>query len=107
MKYGSPFAFGIIATTSLRPLAVEIEDASLVAALLPDSCRSERTNNQLLPATIKAAARMTVLKTATCEFFTSLSSAPSALILLLGRVAARVEKRSKRIVAINSTHVRM
>jgi hypothetical protein len=53
-------AFGIIAT--VRRLA-GADDAA--TAPLFDPSLSERTSSQLLPATIKAAARMTALRIAT------------------------------------------
>src|SRR5262249_30180620 len=60
-KYGSPLAFGIIAT--VVRLVVTGEEAA--AALLFDPGLIERTSSQLLPATINAAVRMTALRIAT------------------------------------------
>ena len=107
MKYGSPFAFGIMAMTGLWPFAVFCaagfccDAAPPVAPVAP--WRSERTRSQLLPATMSAATKITALKVATCEFLTSSSS--SAFARARGRACARRDRRSSMIVETKSAPV--
>ena len=61
MKYGSPLAFGIMATTGLRARRASGRRRGRCAMRRrapPSSLRSERTSIQLLAATMSAPARI-------------------------------------------------
>ena len=78
MKYGSPFAFGIMATTGLCAGRAAGAGAA-PRALRPaprSSSRSERTDQPVPADHQERRARMTALRATTCEFFTS--SSPGA-----------------------------
>ncbi len=72
MKYGSPFAFGIIAITGRRPADVvgRAADDAGAAPERPSDEASERTSQTFVPATISDPARMAAQRTATWLFLT-------------------------------------
>src|SRR5574337_1243606 len=62
---------------------------------------SERTSHQLLPATISAPSRITMLNTAICEFFRNVDLR-GAFLCTRAVLRKMIQKRYGRIIAISS-----